>query len=109
MLNVDDYKLCKTINENTIKKLGFKFGKFRRDVYKDIISFHVHIESESGRWDYEVISSNTDSLYSAYYNRSFGVNKVVDEIDEEITKIMDEFVKKKIFKRKRKKGKSNGN
>ena len=109
MLNVGDYKLCKTINENTLKKLGFKFGKFRKDVYKDIISFHIHIDPESGQWDYEVISSNIDSLYPGYYNRSLGVNKVVDEIDTEIDRIMDGKEKKKIFKRKRKRGKINGN
>ena len=101
MLNVDDYKLNKNISENTLKKVGFKFGTVKRNIYKDIISFVMHIDNETGNWDYEVISSNTDSPYASYYNRTFGKNNVVQDLDNEITKIMDELVHNKIFRKRR--------
>lgn len=96
-MTVADYKVNKNIDENKLNKNGFKYGTFRRFVYKNIIQFVIHIDLENMDWDFQVCDVNHNSYYMAYYNRQYGKNEIINIIDKQIEKIINELEKNKIL------------
>lgn len=97
MIAITDYKVNKSIDENILNKNGFRYGTYKKFIYKDIIQFVVHIDLETHDWDYQVYDINHNSYYMAYYNRQYGKNEVVDIIDKKMNEIITELEKNKIL------------
>ena len=56
-----------------------KFSPYGRDFYFDV-------DLEDNRCDYQVVNTSDGELYAPYYNRKYGKNKVVEELDTRIAK-----------------------
>ena len=97
MINLRDYKLRKGLTEKQLANNGFRGGKFRCWIYKNLIQLQIEVDLEDSWWTYRICDANTDRLYSSYYDREYGVNRVVEEIDKTFEKIMDEMITAKIF------------
>lgn len=98
-MTVTDYKVNKNIDENILNKNGFRYGTYKKFIYKDIIQFIAHIDLENMDWDFQVYDVNHNSYYMAYYNRQYGKNEVVGIIDKKISEIMNELENNKILTR----------
>lgn len=94
MVNIKDYRVNKRLTENKLTKLGFRCGSFKRFVYKQSIEIEIKIDLASFSWRYEIACKNSSSSYSAYYNREYGRNEVVDKIDIAIESLLNELVEK---------------
>lgn len=99
MLDLNNYELVADLSNNKLRKNGFAFGCYRRSVYKDTIEFRLYIDIEEQDVFYQVFDSNHNQLYIPYYNREYGNNKIVKEIDRKINHIMKTMVNQKILKK----------
>ena len=100
------YTLRKDLTENQLIKYGFHNGKnYHEYIYKDILQLIIIIDVETHEWWYQVYNTSTDTFYPAYYNRTYGVDLMILEVDDNIEKIMKKLVRANIFKKKNKKGK----
>ena len=99
MLDLNNYELVADLSNNKLRKNGFAFGCYRRSVYKDTIEFRLYIDIEEQDVFYQVFDSNHNQLYIPYYNREYGNNKIVKEIDRKINRIMKTMVNQKILKK----------
>lgn len=94
----DKYKLNKNVTEKILIKNGFdKSGTYRGFVYKNIIQLIIRVDIEDNWWDYLVYNVDTKSIYNQYYDRKYGKNSVVKEIDHKVKKIISELVKAEIL------------
>ena len=55
-------------------------------IYKKIIRLVIHVDLEDNWCDYQVVNASDGELYAPYYNRQYGKNKVVEELDVRIAK-----------------------
>ena len=93
-----DYRVNKEINETILKSNGFnRYSTYKCYIYKDLIQFVIHINIEEKDWDYQVIDVCNESLYTPYYDREFGKNSIICELDKKIENIINEMIKSKIF------------
>ena len=93
-----DYRVNKEINETILKSNGFnRYSTYKCYIYKDLIQFVIHINIEEKGWDYQVIDVCNESLYTPYYDREFGKNSIICELDKKIENIINEMIKSKIF------------
>lgn len=93
-----DYRVNKKINETILKSNGFnRYSTYKCYIYKDLIQFVIHINIEEKDWDYQVIDVCNESLYTPYYDREFGKNSIICELDKKIENIINEMIKSKIF------------
>ena len=93
-----DYRVNKEINETILKSNGFnRYSTYKCYIYKDLIQFVIHINIEEKDWDYQVIDVCNESLYTPYYDREFGKNSIMCELDKKIENIINEMIKSKIF------------
>ena len=93
-----DYKVNKEIDETILKSNGFnRYSTYKCYIYKDLIQFVIHINIEEKDWDYQVIDVCNESLYTPYYDREFGKNSIICELDKKIENIINEMIKSKIF------------
>lgn len=93
-----DYRVNKEINETILKSNGFnRYSTYKCYIYKDLIKFVIHINIEEKDWDYQVIDVCNESLYTPYYDREFGKNSIICELDKKIENIINEMIKSKIF------------
>ena len=99
MLDLNNYELVTDLSNNKLRKNGFAFGCYRRSVYKDTIEFRLYIDIEEQDVFYQVFDSDHNQLYIPYYNREYGNNKIVKEIDRKINRIMKTMVNQKILKK----------
>lgn len=97
------YALRKDLTEDKLAKYGFHNGKsYREYIYKDILQFVIVIDLENYEWWYQVCNTSTNTFYPAYYNRTYGVDLMIREVDDNIEKIMKKLVKANILKNKKK-------
>lgn len=102
----DKYALRKDLTENKLIKFGFHHGKtYRTYVYKDILQLIIEVDLDNGDWWYQVRNTSTDTFYPSYYNRTYGVDFMISDVDNNIEKVMKQLVRAEIFKKKKKKGK----
>ena len=87
MLDLNNYQLVADLSNNKLRKNGFSFGCYRRSVYKNTIEFRLYIDLEEQDVFYQVFDSDHNQLYVPYYNREYGNNKIVKEIDRKINRI----------------------
>lgn len=99
MLDLNNYQLVADLSNNKLRKNGFSFGCYRRSVYKNTIEFRLYIDLEEQDVFYQVFDSDHNQLYVPYYNREYGNNKIVKEIDRKINRIMNTMVNQKILKK----------
>ena len=93
-----DYRVNKKINETILKSNGFnRYSTYKCYIYKDLIQLVIHINIEEKDWDYQVIDVCNESLYTPYYDREFGKNSIICELDKKIENIINEMIKSKIF------------
>ena len=93
-----DYRVNKEIDETILKSNGFnRYSTYTCYIYKDLIQFVIHINIEEKDWDYQVIDVCNESLYTPYYDREFGKNSIICELDKKIENIINEMIKSKIF------------
>ena len=93
-----DYRVNKEIDETILKSNGFnRYSTYKCYIYKDLIQFVIHINIEEKGWDYQVIDVCNESLYTPYYDREFGKNSIICELDKKIENIINEMIKSKIF------------
>ena len=93
-----DYRVNKEINEAILKSNGFnRYSTYKCYIYKDLIQFVIHVNIEEKDWDYQVIDVCNESLYTPYYDREFGKNSIICELDKKIENIINEMIKSKIF------------
>ncbi len=99
------YTLRKDLTENQLIKYGFHHGKkYHEYIYKNMLQIIIEIDLENQEWWYQVFNTATDTFYPAYYNRTYGVDLMIREVDDNIEKIMKKMVKANIFKKKKKRG-----
>lgn len=96
-MKVTDYKVNKEINETMLRTKGYRYGTYRCYIYKNLIQFVIHINIEEKKWDFQVIDTDYNSLYIPYYDREYGKNKIVKELDKKIESIIKEMVEEKIL------------
>lgn len=96
----DKYKVNKSVTESILKTNGFKNGVHKCYIYKDIIMLFVTIDTNKFLWDYQVHDVNNDTPYAQYYDREYGKNTLIKELDKKIIGIFDEMVKSKILTKK---------
>lgn len=95
---IDKYKLNKNVTEKILSKNGFdKSGTYKCFVYKNIIQLIVRVDIEENWWDYQIYNVDTKSIYNQYYDRKYGKNSVVKEIDHKVKKSISELVKANIL------------
>ena len=95
---IDKYKLNKNVTEKILSKNGFdKNGTYKCFVYKNIIQLIVRVDIEEKWWDYLVYNVDTKSIYNQFYDRKYGKNEMVKEIDHKVKKIINELVKSNIL------------
>ena len=92
-----DYRVNKEINEAMLKVNNYRYSTYKCYIYKDFIQFVIHINIEEKDWDYQVIDVCNESLYTPYYDREFGKNNIICELDKKIENIINEMIKSKIF------------
>ena len=93
-----DYRVNKEIDEIILKSNGFnRYSTYKCYIYKDLIQFVIHINIEEKDWDNQVIDVCNESLYTPYYDREFGKNIIICELDKKIENIINEMIKSKIF------------
>ena len=93
-----DYRVNKEIDETILKSNGFnRYSTYKCYIYKDLIQFVIHINIEEKDCDYQVIDVCNESLYTPYYDREFGKNSIICELDKKIENIINEMIKSKIF------------
>lgn len=93
----DKYKLNKNIASETLYKNDFRNGVFKRYIYKNIIQLIIGVDVNENDWYYQVYDVDHDTLFSQYYDREYGKNDVVKELDKKVDKIFKEMVKKNIL------------
>ena len=94
------YKLKYDVSDKKLRDNGFKNHKFQCYIYKDIIKLIVSVDIEERWWNYLVFDENTNTIYAPYYNREYGKNLIIQELDGKIEDIFEEFVNSKIFIKK---------
>lgn len=99
MLDLINYDLAPGLSNNKLRKNGFSFGCYRKSVYKDTIEFRLYIDLEEQDIFYQVFDSDHNQLYVPYYNREYGNNKIVKEIDRKINRIIKTMMNQKILKK----------
>ena len=96
-MKVTDYRVNKEINEAMLKVINYRYGTYKCCIYKDLIQLVIHINIEEKEWDFQVIDTDYNMLYAPYYNREYGKNKIIKELDKKIDNIIDELVEAKIL------------
>lgn len=96
---LDKYKLNKKGFYN-LYKCGFRNGTYKKSIYKDMIQFIIKIDEENNTWEYQVLDLTSNSLYTGFYNREYGRNQLVKELDNQINKIFRELIRKNIFEKR---------
>lgn len=65
---------------------NFEGCTYKAWIYKKLVQLVIHVDLEDNWCDYQVINASDDELYAPYYNRQYGKNKVVEELDAKIAK-----------------------
>ncbi|MCR2049719.1 hypothetical protein NSB25_20910 [Acetatifactor muris] len=99
----NQYKL--DININQMKKVGFKFDHeleeyvYKFPVYKyngiPLIFCKLGIDEDTKRIWFNVCDSN-NILYSPYYYKEFGKNRIIPQIEKEILKVLNKLKATKV-------------
>lgn len=101
---IEKYRLNKGVTDKILLKNGFdKNGTYRCFVYKNIIQLIIRVNIEENWWDYQIYNVDAKSIYNQYYDRKYGKNLVVKEIDHKVHKIISELVKSNILYKQEKK------
>lgn len=101
---IEKYRLNKGVTDKILLKNGFdKNGTYRYFVYKNIIQLIIRVNIEENWWDYQIYNVNAKSIYNQFYDRKYGKNEMVKEIDHKIKKIINELVKSNILYKQEKK------
>lgn len=103
MLKREEYGLSKDITNLKLRKNGFKNNTYRCNVYKDMFYLIVVIDTENNDWAYQVVDKD-NKIYFQFYDREFGVNEIVEKIDNTINEVISEMVKENILVEVRKYG-----
>lgn len=96
------FELVDNISECDLKKNGFRNGTYKCFVYKDILQLIIDVEinkDDDNYWGYQIHNVDTQSIYAGYYNRDYGIDAHLKEIDQTVNKVMNKLVKAKIFKK----------
>lgn len=102
---LDKYKLNSGATKEKLHQNGFKNRTFKCYIYKDLIQLIIRVDVENNTFEYQVDDIDSNSLYTPYYRREYGKNRVVKILDSKINKIFKEMEKQNIFE---KRGKMNG-
>lgn len=84
------YKLQKGLTNTILKEYGFRNGKYRVNLYKNLIYLIVCIDLTDNWWTYQVCNEDCNTLYIPYYNRLYGNNELVKKLDKKIAKAFNE-------------------
>ena len=106
MFDITVYELAPHLSTNKLRKCGFHFGCYRKPVYKNNIEFRLYVDLEEQYLFYQVFDSDHNELYVPYYNREYGNNQMVSQIDKHIERIMKSMVRQKIIKKSKDKEKT---
>lgn len=91
------YKLQEGLTNSVLKEYGFRNGKYRTNLYKDLIYLVVFVDLADNWWTYQVCNEDCNTLYIPYYNRLYGNNELVKKLDRKITTTFNEMAN--IFQR----------
>lgn len=97
MYKLENLKLNKHLTNKDLESIGFKKGKYRKHIFKDLIDFEIGVNLEDHEWYYQVLDNCNNTLYTPYYNRLFGENKVVEQLDKEIQRVVSRLKRNKLF------------
>ena len=107
MKNYEKQKVNRKLTCEDLQKFGFKNGLLRQHIYKNLIDIVLKIDLDNETWYYQIIDNDTNSLYVNYYNREYGNNELVDQLDKEVEKFFNKIRRNKIlYIRRKKNGKS---
>lgn len=96
------YKLNNNITASQLFQAGFRYNKYVRNVYGKEIQLIITIDLEDMDWTYEVYHSGSKTRYYPWYNRKYGINKVVDKLDNRVIEEMEKMRKNHVFMIRRK-------
>lgn len=91
------YKLKEGLTNTILKENGFRNGKYRVNLYKNLIYLIISVDLTDNWWTYQVCNEDCSTLYMPYYNRLYGHNDLVKKLDRKIRKIFNEMTS--IFQR----------
>ena len=107
MKNYEKQKLNRKLTCEDLQKFGFRNGLLRQHIYKNLIDIVLKIDLDNETWYYQIVDNDTNSLYVNYYNREYGNNELVDQLDKEVEKFFNKIRRNKIlYIRRKKNGKS---
>lgn len=101
-MNKGDYKLNHSVTEKQLHNFGFRNNTYKTNVYKDLIQLVIKVDMECNWWNYMVICTDTNELYPAYYDRSYGKNSFISGIEYKINKIIKQMESEHILCRSKK-------
>lgn len=106
---IPHFKLTpKQLEENNFKfydsYYSYRFPVYRSKTNKkDVLLWGIlYLDLDNPTTHVQVVDSN-NNLYASYFNRNYGKNTVVLDIDKKVSAQMNEFVKTNILVVKRKK------
>lgn len=94
---MEKYKLNVDTTEDNLRNEGFRHGIFRCYVFKHIVQLVVYVDIGEKWWSYQVQNTDSNTLFVPYYDRLYGVNDIVKEIDRKVESILLEMSKKNIL------------
>ena len=107
MKNYEKQKINRKLTCEDLQKFGFRNGLLRQHIYKNLIDIVLKIDLDNETWYYQIVDNDTNSLYVNYYNREYGNNELVDQLDKEVEKFFNKIRRNKIlYIRRKKNGKS---
>ena len=107
MKNYEKQKLNRKLTCEDLQKFGFRNGLLRQHIYKNLIDIVLKIDLDNETWYYQIVDNDTNGLYVNYYNREYGNNELVDQLDKEVEKFFNKIRRNKIlYIRRKKNGKS---
>lgn len=102
------FKLNPNITDKQLKDVGFrKFGShsysYKCWIYKTAIQLKIEIDLEEEWYGFQIYDTDTNDLYTPYYDRTYGINDIVKILDKKVSSVFKELNKENIFTYNRRK------
>jgi len=102
MKDYKEFRLVKNLSskmliENGLRSYGFDYYVLEKYCRSNMIKIKIYIDINSGELTYDVIDVNTGSFYHQFYQGDVINNLVVKKLVEDLDKIINSLVQKKIL------------
>lgn len=102
----DKYELIPSLTKTDLKNNGFhynfeyKFYTTEFNLYRNLFKLVINIDLNESWVGFQVIHTEHNMLYPAYYDREYGTNNIVKQIDRSVRRILKDLEKLNILQKK---------